>query len=1439
MDTSIRYASIALHVVARGVGVLLLVYLTLGSLVAAQSSQDQEKDKEPLKVKFTGALFGYYRIEADEDPASPKLTVVDSLLKNLQDGVNARDKAGPSSRSLLLGMGDNYSPEFGASVQQEFKSLKGDKSPCSVPAPAPHGPAAAGKWSLFAPETLYKSEDRMPALANCDNVTGFLMTAGYRAIVPGREDFIYSATWLRRIAILLRGASDSSLLGGNPFPDPSSPKGRPWNFGTIENKDGQLQLLAANIRVSTTDPKKKAASGAAKEGPKPSCPLLFSLDLAAGPECATGDSSISAEMDWLLRIDQTLPQQTSPQAPAANATNGSLDETRRLVEEALTSRAKQNSQFRRQLLTNQVAIISSLLDGFECPKLLDLDKFSEAETAIDKTNPETDSSSDKYRSNEATTWSTLKTYVETVDSDSLRKFPQTCRVFSVSAGDGAYLKDADLLVQVVQALENTLHPLSDKSAASQNALLPYGIRESILRLFLHLIAREQRDVGYTIATQPNHKRVLIVGVVGKETMKEITHDYFTVYPDTNDCSMGAQTVPLAVCDDRKEVLKRRDTYLSNIPDAKHKDLRTAFELNVGDPRTTVTTILRAAWAAREAGMRDSNFDYVVVMAQMPHSEADELGAHVRMDLSGFHFDCTGTGPNCLAPHIDLILSEAQDGHETGNLEAGIEPGGQTQVLTPFPAYRRFSRQWSHGSVQWFRDPNPISTATLLETKPVFAQVTHILQNRIDTQKDPDINLEGNTAASLLVERFKGYQSASDLTFAWDQCATELAKSTCQNSVLMQYLLRTLQRSANSDIALLKRRDFYFEALPAEYVNYDVCNTWFDDHNSPSLPNPGKRERNTQDEKSASDYCRLHVALDRVLWKGDYSERIMVDGTTLTGLMTTAQKQTDLEQTLLPSDLHQEWLVPYGIVTEPPTNLAAAAAGPETFTVAGNPGCANQTASDPSQGPQIPYCVDGLNIAADHSYWVTTSNQLAEDNTTYSSLGALSAQNPSPAFAPPELFITTEIAREVTLHRQPNVLREKPKDNQNIQASLSYGEMLQQNRRLFQLDFSKVVAGFTMTEPTLPDAIVGSDFAGVSNTQAQTPHSQELDLEAAGRLISSPWRGRFVFGVQNDAEYDRKVAGNVNGNPETVTYPSNGLTVGPFAQIQLHTNLIPGLARVGIQQSTRNLPRAFLVIAPFQFQRQFNGTFVPFAYYTPDASLAPGAGTTSKTQFNTIQLPTAMGFSQRMGLRIESSSKWYFDPGSYVELGPEYTVLNNVLYQLLLPQLPAPYNVCAASASTSFTTCVKNSYLNSPVQVSLNASSSIVPVPKTLHAGGLYWMAHVQKNIDEKKNYSVSFDTSGDEFMVPGLTLSSETRYAFSTKLAINFKIIPNLSLSPTYATFFFENQAPHLQRQSVVDNTFTITAKWYFARDSAVPFRKQMIFAGPASTDQTTSAKIK
>ena len=518
-------------------------------------------------------------------------------------------------------------------------------------------------------------------------------------------------------------------------------------------------------------------------------------------------------------------------------------------------------------------------------------------------------------------------------------------------------------------------------------------------------------------------------------------------------------------------------------------------------------------------------------------------------------------------------------------------------------------------------------------------------------EDSEPKVKSETAAGLLKaelgnaeiyrsqhpSQFQAYSPAipgnTDLDALWKKCeiiknfGLEQADGSCQNDVLMQYLLHQLQRSSGADLVLLKRRDFYFDLLGDEYRKYEVCEHWARDHAAALGSN----------RDFYSQYCRLRTALDRVLWKSDNPERVMVDGATLTGLMQTSQQQTDQEQTLLARDLHQEWLMTYGIITKPPTKLAIAASGPEGFSLPGSAGCGN-TVDATTDSASPPYCINGQLIAPDRAYWVIASDQLAEDKNIYAALGAIAGKNSHADEALNHSFLTTEIADEIFRHGQPHELlaatkpgrnKGKAEESASAEANLADIETLHQDRKLIQLDIAKLVAGYSMVSPNISDTGLASDYSGVSNTQALTPHSQELDLEAQIRLTSSPWLGRFVSGAQSDGEYDRRVTGNISGNPETVTYSTNSYTVSGFTEVAINSRIIPGLNRSGINKSTRNLPRAFIVISPYQFQRQITGAFLGFPYFTPPS-------TTNSQEQLTIHVPTAMGFSQKAGIRYESA-----------------------------------------------------------------------------------------------------------------------------------------------------------------------------------------------------------
>ena len=161
-------------------------------------------------------------------------------------------------------MGDNFGPQFGAALQMENGTDVSDPYGCYL-APTDR------KNGETRPETLYKDDNRVARAAKCDNVLNFMMRAGYRAVVPGREDFMYTSRWLRVSALLLKQAGQGAT--------------------EIRNPDHALYLLGANLRIASSgggqaEPSGESkpeqpgkGQGAAPQGNKYSlkgrCPLLF------------------------------------------------------------------------------------------------------------------------------------------------------------------------------------------------------------------------------------------------------------------------------------------------------------------------------------------------------------------------------------------------------------------------------------------------------------------------------------------------------------------------------------------------------------------------------------------------------------------------------------------------------------------------------------------------------------------------------------------------------------------------------------------------------------------------------------------------------------------------------------------------------------------------------------------------------------------------------------------------------------------------------------------------------------------------------------------------------------------------------------------------------------------------------------------------------------
>ena len=380
-------------------------------------------------------------------------------------------KSNQQSAPLLLGMGDNFAPEMGASLQLQHL----DDKNCALP--------AGGQF----PETLYKTSTRYVRRAECDNVVKFLLEAGYRAIVPGREDFAYSSTWLHKLGVAIR-QTDSS-----------------------HKNDKKLTMLAANIRVGMSE----------------RCPLLFSDDLYSKDNETCTRDDIPTRLDWLERIDRV-------RSPSS---------IRLQVKETASS-----NYVVYTLLGNEARAMQSMLpQSPEWRPFRDaLSALTKSDSKLLTLTASAREGSAEYRAQLRIVTDALQVLACTIKNEpsatgckpqpakSALDFAAAASELSAKCGEiqnsiqtenapAAKLRwEHDLCIYGQAMLREHETVLVTKAYAT--SLSPEALdaaRDALLRG----IATEQEDIGYTrtkIIENGQEKSLLIIGVAGQETMKAIS-----------------------------------------------------------------------------------------------------------------------------------------------------------------------------------------------------------------------------------------------------------------------------------------------------------------------------------------------------------------------------------------------------------------------------------------------------------------------------------------------------------------------------------------------------------------------------------------------------------------------------------------------------------------------------------------------------------------------------------------------------------------------------------------------------------------------------------------------------------------------------------------------------------------------------------------------------
>ncbi len=1415
MRTSLSFVRHLSPLLASIVLSLLAPSALSGQSTNEQTDNGQAASPRPVyttnaQVDYTGNLLGYYRMEPTEQTAI--LPPVKAFLD-----FRAVDATAKDGSHLLLGMGDNFGPEFGASLQ-----LENTADPECAQAPKDTGDGET------KPESLYKDDDRVPRLPQCDNVLNFLMHAGFRAVVPGRNDFMYTARWLRTATVRLARASQAQ--GGSPL---------------INNDDHQLYLLAANLRIQFKGDLRLQHQG----GPDPAyslnghCPLLFSNDPFSPDSPLCAESGLSQPIDWLQRLDSLS---------ASNGENLTSEAMRQLASDAAITAAGRDTML-KLLVSDEIAIMQSAWGSWpEVAALTGKPGSGGGAGGAGKRTSKTEggSSGGKQPNLSAQGVSEL--------ISRLKNWPE-CQAGARFADDAETKNVGDLctyrtsLQQILQNFSDQLSAsLQNKTIASCSVtngtpslgacfLLSDQARQAATNGLLRTIAKEQKNVGYTVATKANGQKILVIGVVGQNTMKEVSETNLRMCigldgeagkDDPN--SPEAKENPDSVLDGIHWPAEFGICYLRTSQELEQKGLSATA--------VAIDPVVVSAELVRAAELVEGRLNGVVLMAQMPHTEAEVLAARVwerlatspaqqpiNIVISEAGETETGTAASAQETGYDtpdLTLNYTYHGSDTNAVNTGHPP----PILTPFngfpnPPDGRFPGAVSRATVQWTQgqklEITNQSTGIYPSASPAQTAQGGAASASMNTAST---NTGGANTASTNAE--SGSKTAIELFYELMGQIEGKPAAFVDNSNNEQKaelaLLADLQQATQpffkglpeakatrqrADVVLLQSRDVQLGPIGKGYQNYDMCT---------GDPN--------------ENLCKLRVALDRIFWKGDYLEYVAVKGQDIETILRQSDALVQQQNALTETDTSQEWLVSYGIVQSSLSNPTLVNQNNEPLWIPVDPTCEGESAGKST------YCIAQTPIVADAYYWLVTTDQLAEDRSVYGTLDAL----PSTNHVETETFITAPISHYL-LNRLGNTrlasVTTAPLSGTVEGAIATQNESFQQ-RRLFQVDFAKLIAGFTASQPVGGNANV-ANFQGVSNAQASAPASQDLDLETGSRILadlrvpdasSSPSaQNRFPWsvGLQSTFNYNRRVLGNLLNKPINASYSLNSWIEGGFLQVRLY-----GKGKGSQVRGVRSLPRTLLVFTPHQYQIEVDKPYLFFSF----AAAAPPAG--NRTEL-TVPLPRTTGWTDQAGIREEfgqSSQKAFFWNGSYIQTGLEFSTLNGQLSSITLQDgTTGTPKTCQVSATVTLANC-----FSSGPALQINGSTTLVGPPsvKSLHTPGYYWQIHLQNRLPQflgkSSNGQISLvtDTTGDYYFgrPPSAELPSQTEYAIPLSLSLVLPSIGNLSFAPNYSAFFYR---PQLSSHSLIVNSWSITARWYFARDSRVPIRRQAPLKGPESSDQT------
>ena len=241
---------------------------------------------------------------------------------------------------------------------------------------------------------------------------------------------------------------------------------------------------------------------------------------------------------------------------------------------------------------------------------------------------------------------------------------------------------------------------------------------------LRTIATEEKNIGYTVAHSADGSNVLVIGVTGQNTMKAVSQTNIRLCAVTGKDAVDS----FGACGDR-----------TTTGDGSAVAV---------DPVPITEAIVRAAELVA-ADQNQRPFDKIVVMAQMPHTEAEVLSERVssllRLDDEQYH--------------VDVVISEAESGfgtlHVSLNYQLSATDPYSAPVVAPIPSYNSQTGAYP-GRVSRLTIDSPAEFPA-----PPAAVQSFSLTNDPDSTFKPDEPVQGTnpTTIDLLYQLMAQLQNA--------------------------------------------------------------------------------------------------------------------------------------------------------------------------------------------------------------------------------------------------------------------------------------------------------------------------------------------------------------------------------------------------------------------------------------------------------------------------------------------------------------------------------------------------------------------------------------------------------------------------------------------------------------------------------------------------------